>query len=140
VRDGLPPRIIRVESEPTLRVSALAAAATTAVQDWVVEEGRSAVIVPEELREPVAHAMAHALGHALVGAGAAALDSRVSVLTVPEVKGLEFDQVVVAEPADLMEGAARGGHDLYVALTRATRELVVVHARPLPAGFPEPSA
>lgn len=140
VRDGLPPRIVRVESDPALRVSALAAAATTAVQDWVVEEGRSAVIVSEELREPVAHAMSHALGHALVGAGAAALDSRVSVLTVPEVKGLEFDQVAVLEPAELMQRTSRGAHDLYVALTRATRELVVVHAQPLPAGFPEHSA
>ena len=88
------------------------------------------------LREPLARALAGMLPHGTLGDGSAALDTRVSLLTVPEVKGLEFDQVVVVEPTALIEDAARGVHDLYVALTRATRELVVVHTRPLPRGFP----
>jgi hypothetical protein len=136
IRDGTPPRLVRVEAEPTQHGAALAAAATEVVQGWLGEEGRSAVIVPDDLREPLANTMAHALGHGLVGAGGAALDARVSVLTVQEAKGLEFDQVVVVEPAALMARHARGPHNLYVALTRATRELVVLHAEPLPAGFP----
>ena len=132
----MPPRFVRVQAEPTQHGAALAAAGTEVVQGWLGEEGRSAVIVPDDLREPLAHTMAHALGHGLVGAGGAALDARVSVLTVQEAKGLEFDQVVVVEPAALMARHARGPHNLYVALTRATRELVVLHAEPLPAGFP----
>ena len=51
----------------------------------------------------------------------------VPLLTPRQAKGLEFDHVVVVEPAlvDLRE--------LYVALTRPTRTLVVVHARDLPS-------
>jgi superfamily I DNA/RNA helicase len=59
-------------------------------------------------------------------------DPRGAVLTVAEVKGLEFDDVVLAEPADLLGESDRGASDIYVALTRATQRLVVVHADPLP--------
>ncbi|MEY2475889.1 MAG: hypothetical protein QOG87_1204 [Actinomycetota bacterium] len=57
---------------------------------------------------------------------AAGLDA----MTVPDVKGLEFDRVVVVEPAALVREAGLTG--LYVALTRTTSELVLVHAEPLP--------
>ncbi|MFL6123680.1 MAG: helicase, partial [Actinophytocola sp.] len=46
-------------------------------------------------------------------------------------KGLEFDGVIVVEPATIIAGPA-GPADLYVALTRATQRLGVVHTRPLP--------
>jgi DNA helicase IV len=46
-------------------------------------------------------------------------------------KGLEFDGVIVVEPADIVAGSA-GTAELYVALTRATQRLGVVHTRPLP--------
>ena len=71
-------------------------------------DGLVAVIVPEEL------------------AGAAPTDELVPVLTPRQAKGLEFDHVVVVEPAliDLRE--------LYVALTRPTKTLAVLHARDLP--------
>lgn len=52
-----------------------------------------------------------------------------------EAKGLEFDAVVVVEPAAIVDGAAdrsSGLRLLYVALTRAVQELVVVHSDPLP--------
>ncbi|MDE3720716.1 AAA family ATPase [Nocardiopsis sp. N85] len=48
-------------------------------------------------------------------------------------KGLEFDAVVVAEPAAIAEAEERGLNRLYVVLTRAVSTLHVVHARPLPA-------
>ncbi len=47
-------------------------------------------------------------------------------------KGLEFDAVVVAEPAAIAEAEERGLNRLYVVLTRAVSTLHVVHARPLP--------
>ena len=53
-----------------------------------------------------------------------------------EAKGLEFDAVVVVEPAAIVgRRRARGLRLLYVALTRAVQELVVVHHRPLPGGL-----
>jgi DNA helicase IV len=63
------------------------------------------------------------------------LDAPVAVLTVTQVKGLEFDAVVVVEPAEILDGSPRGGNDLYVALTRATKRLGVVHSGPLPAAL-----
>jgi DNA helicase IV len=72
----------------------------------------------------------------LVGdASRTALSVRVSVLTPEQVKGLEFDDVVVVEPAAIVAASARGLSDLYVALSRPTRRLVVVHGEPLPLGM-----
>ncbi|SDD98481.1 DNA helicase IV [Rhodococcus tukisamuensis] len=56
----------------------------------------------------------------------------VSVLAVRDVKGLEFDSVLIVEPQRILDESPRGLNDLYVALTRATQRLGVVHARPLP--------
>ncbi|MEV0948869.1 AAA family ATPase [Rhodococcus sp. NPDC049939] len=56
----------------------------------------------------------------------------VSVLTVRDAKGLEFDSVFIAEPQDILDESPRGVNDLYVALTRATQRLGVLHTRPLP--------
>lgn len=56
----------------------------------------------------------------------------VCVLTAEEAKGLEFDHVVVAEPSAIAEDEAAGPRRLYVALTRCTQSLTVVHQRPLP--------
>ena len=55
----------------------------------------------------------------------------VPLLTPRQAKGLEFDHVVVVEPALIAE-REQGLRHLYVALTRPTKTLVVVHARPLP--------
>jgi DNA helicase IV len=131
VRDGAPPRVRAVPDQ--------AALGTTVAEElaaWVQEEGRAAVIVPAALRDPVARALAGSLPHGVLGVGGGALDTRVSLLTVPEAKGLEFDQVVVVEPGAIAATGSRGDHDLYVALTRATSTLVVLHVDPLPAGFP----
>jgi len=65
-------------------------------------------------------------------AGPDVLDARVAVLTVAESKGLEFDAVLLVEPAALLAAQTRGLADLYVALTRATRQLTVIHSKDLP--------
>lgn len=59
-------------------------------------------------------------------------DDRVSVLTVKEAKGLEFDSVIIVEPGEILTEVRRGLNDLYVALTRATQRLTVVHSGDLP--------
>jgi DNA helicase IV len=77
--------------------------------------------------------MLHAagLGHAVLdGAGGA---GRLTVVPVSLAKGLEFDQVIVVEPARITATGSRGPHRLYVALTRAVSRLTVLHAEPLPA-------
>ena len=63
---------------------------------------------------------------------AAELENTVVVLTVRQAKGLEFDTVIVAEPGQILAESPRGHSDLYVALTRATQRLRVVHAGELP--------
>lgn len=47
-------------------------------------------------------------------------------------KGTEFDHVVVAEPQRIIEQRSAGLRLLYVALTRATQTLTIVHSEPLP--------
>ncbi len=55
------------------------------------------------------------------------------LVPVTLAKGLEFDQVIVVEPARIAATESRGLHRLYVALTRAVSRLTVLHAEPLPA-------
>lgn len=52
-----------------------------------------------------------------------------------ETKGLEFDAVLVVEPARILADGDRGAAELYVALTRATQRLGVLHTEPLPAAL-----
>jgi DNA helicase IV len=67
-----------------------------------------------------------------VGTGAAGLDSPIAIFEVAEAKGLEFDVVVLAEPRDWAAAGDHGLRDLYVALTRATQRLDIVHSGELP--------
>lgn len=66
-------------------------------------------------------------------------DAPVVVLDPVQAKGLEFDAVVLVEPAAVAAGES-GASDLYVAMTRPTQRLVVVHADALPAGLAAPTA
>jgi DNA helicase IV len=107
------------------RAGALAAA---------LSPGTAAVLAPASLIGELALA--------LDAAGVAATDPRrdglgapLSLLPVDLANGLEFDGVVVVEPAAVEEESPQGLRALYVALTRPTRQLVVVHARPLPASL-----
>lgn len=64
------------------------------------------------------------------------LSGGIDLLGLQAVKGLEFDAVVVVEPAAILAERPDGGPGgLYTALTRSTRALAVVHARPLPAAL-----
>jgi DNA helicase IV len=115
-----------------------AVAKVLAEEAGAVGEGRTAVLAPA--------ARVAALRERLLGATEPAADtpdgpadpdvdltSPVVVLPVTAAKGLEFDAVVVVEPAQVLAESPRGANDLYVALTRSTQRLAVVHAEPLPA-------
>jgi DNA helicase IV len=95
-------------------------------------DGKLAVIVPESLADEIGPAVSAALPGTAIGADPD-LTSAVVVLTVKQAKGLEFDCVLIADPAGLLAESPRGLNDLYVALTRATQQVGVVHPGPLPA-------
>jgi DNA helicase IV len=58
--------------------------------------------------------------------------ARVAVVPATLAKGLEFDAVVVVDPAAIVAAEPRGLHRLYVVLTRAVSTLVVLHRDDLP--------
>jgi DNA helicase IV len=61
------------------------------------------------------------------------LGSGVNLIDLHVAKGLEFDAVVVVEPAAILGERPDGGvGGLYTALTRSTRALAIVHSQPLP--------
>ncbi|MFF3564713.1 HelD family protein [Streptomyces sp. NPDC002574] len=102
----------------------LAGAVARAVVELTPEQGRLAVIAPRELHEEIAASLDG------VTAGAEPDLTRPVVLLGPrEAKGLEFDHVLVVEPGRF------GTSDLYVALTRATQRLGIVHREELPASL-----
>ncbi|MCY4516037.1 MAG: AAA family ATPase [Acidimicrobiaceae bacterium] len=61
-----------------------------------------------------------------------ALHPHVTLAPVRLCKGLETDGVVVVEPAEIVDDEPQGLRALYVALTRATKRVAVVSAKPLP--------
>ena len=79
--------------------------------------------------------LARAMPAAVPGDQAEVLDAPVALLTVGQAKGLEFDRVVLVDPAGIVAQSPAGGHDLYVALTRATHRLTVVYDGELPASL-----
>jgi DNA helicase IV len=95
-------------------------------------QGKLAVLVPPGRAEEVAALLSGIVAVATTRQGPSVLDAPVAVLTVTEAKGLEFDAVVVLDPAAILSGSRRGPSDLYVALTRATARLGVVHPGDLP--------
>ncbi|GAA3595716.1 AAA family ATPase [Nonomuraea rosea] len=86
-----------------------------------IGEGRVGVVTPDARHPEVARLFPEG-----------DLDAPVMVLTVGQAKGLEFDAVVVVDPAGIAGQSEQGGQDLYVAVTRATRRLTVVYEGELP--------
>ncbi|HSI93041.1 MAG TPA: ATP-binding domain-containing protein, partial [Jiangellaceae bacterium] len=122
-----------------VRVDDLAAGLTPVVADALesMGAGRLAVIVPPAAApefdpDTTRQQLAAAGLPAARGNDPAALDSPVVVLTTAEAKGLEFDSVIVSEPAAIVSGTQHGWRDLYVAVTRSTAHLGVVHTGELP--------
>ena len=91
------------------------AAAALAAQDHAeAGEGTLAIIVPHAVRDAVAAAVHRATSTALPSNGDGGEDLRdgVSVLTVRDAKGLEFDRVIVADPNGILTESERGLNDL----------------------------
>jgi DNA helicase IV len=60
-------------------------------------------------------------------------DPRLALVPASLSKGLEFDHVIVVEPAAIAAAEPRGLRRLYIVITRAVSSLTIVHAQPLPA-------
>jgi len=139
-RTGVEPRMVRVAGDDgRASVGDLARVVATAASEEMeaVRPGRVAVIAPEALRP--------ALADALAAAGTPVVDPRdmrrgglsepLVLLAADSANGLEFDSVVVVEPAVIAGETARGLRTLYVALTRPTQRLTVVSLTAPPAAL-----
>lgn len=97
-----------------------------------VPQARVGVVAPDEMCPILAEGLTDAgVAHGLAGTVGLATD--ITIVPVGLVKGLEIDAVIVVEPAGIIESTEHGMRALYVALTRSTQRLSVVHSRPLPA-------
>ncbi|MFA1550354.1 AAA family ATPase [Actinomadura chokoriensis] len=114
------------------RVPDVVSAAAGAAREALARPGSVGLIVPD------ADTGAHAAALAAAGLAAEVLgpesDGTARLLVVPAAlaKGLEYDHVIVAEPAAIAAAEARGLARLYVVLTRAVTSLTVLHRDDLP--------
>jgi DNA helicase IV len=103
------------------------------VRRALADEGSVGVIVPDAMAGDVLqHVRSAGLGGQPLDADA---DERVTVVPAGEAKGLEYDTVVLVEPARIVAAESRravGLRRLYVTMTRAVSHLTVVHDEPLP--------
>jgi len=128
------PRIVRAGA-PDGRDGTNGLAATTAdeVRRVTVEspDASLGVIAPDGLIDELSeHLTAAGINHGT--ATRTGLDEGVTLVPVSVVKGLELDAVIVVEPARIVAETEYGMRSLYVALTRPTQRLTVVHADELP--------
>jgi DNA helicase IV len=121
---GRQPQFVAADNSADV-VTVVADAARNAKSDG----GTTAVIAPRDLHDELVALLAD-LG--AVAGSVDAIDAPVAVVDASDAKGLEFDHVVVVEPARLVASDAPGLRLLYTALTRATQTLTIAHAAPLP--------
>jgi DNA helicase IV len=118
--------IVRVPS------AALAREVVVAATQACTRPGSVAIIAAD----PQVRSLASAFDAAGLEHGEPGSDARLTLVPVTLAKGLEYDHVIVVEPARIAQAEARGLQRLYVALTRAVSRLTVVYAEPLPAPLP----
>ncbi|HZN18422.1 MAG TPA: AAA family ATPase [Micromonosporaceae bacterium] len=114
-----------------LAVPDVAGAAVREVRSALAAEGSVAVIAADAA-VPRLTAALHAAGVQTATPDEVEAGVRVTVVPATMAKGLEYDSVVVVEPAEIVSAEPRGLHRLYVVLTRAVSRLYVLHSTPLP--------
>jgi DNA helicase IV len=121
---AVPPQSVRDSDESPWHEDAGSAdlAGLVRRESELIGAGRVAVIAPPARVEPTAAALGLSPGPDL--------DAPVAVLTPEQSKGLEFDSVIIVDPAGIEQASPRGRADLYVALTRTTRRLGIVGELP----------
>ncbi|WP_230421304.1 helicase domain-containing protein [Actinomadura soli] len=109
------------------------AAAVGAAREALARPGSVGLIVADAAADAHAAALrAAGVEHELLGPES---DGAARLLVIPATlaKGLEYDHVIVAEPAAIAAAEARGLARLYVVLTRAVTSLTILHRDDLPA-------
>ncbi|MEY2397816.1 MAG: hypothetical protein QOJ00_990 [Actinomycetota bacterium] len=119
---GQPPRVVATAAVP--------AAVVDAVRAEQARGGTLAIVCAPAQESALATALADA--GIDVGRDEAGLDQPVALVPVVLAKGLEFDSVIVVEPADIVDDEKFGLRALFVALTRATKRVAIVHSKALP--------
>jgi DNA helicase IV len=135
-----PTSVRRARGELTFRAGPKPVeAAVDAVNDLTGELGSIGLIVPDALVAKANAALTRVgIPHSQLG-DADDIDTRVDVVPASLAKGLEFDHVVLLEPADVVASETdelTGLRRLYVCLTRAVTSLVIVHEKPIPVPGP----
>ncbi len=142
-RTGEEPRMIAVRDDDGglegVTVADLARRVAEVAGDEVVaiRPGRVAILSPPSLLPALSDALA-AIGLPVVDARdmrKGGLSEPLVLLAADAANGLEFDSAIVVEPGLIAGETARGLRTLYVALTRPTRHLTVVHLAPPPAAL-----
>ncbi|WP_433212884.1 HelD family protein [Dactylosporangium sp. CS-047395] len=134
----LPALGVDVPEARSLRTDgALTVSTTAAVESSVVEAARAALVFPGSVGIIAADVSVAGLVDTLRQAGVELAETpeseaRVTVLPASLAKGLEYDHVIVVEPADIVAAEPRGLNRLFVVLTRAVSRLDVLHSHPLP--------
>ena len=143
-RTGVEPRMIQVERAdgPATAADLARAVASAAAEELdAVRPGRVAILAPESVRVSLLDALTEA-GTPVVDARdmrRGGLSEPLVLLAADSANGLEFDSVVVVEPALIAGETARGLRTLYVALTRPTQRLTVVSLTPPPTVLTAPA-
>ena len=127
--DGDVPRFVELAEDPDRKLDGLADVVRSELD--AVGAGNVAVIAANSQAVDVEDALERA-GLSFGRPTRRGLDAQVAVVPVELVKGLEVDGAVVVEPARILREHAQGLRALYVALTRATKRLAIVHAEQLP--------
>jgi len=127
--DGEPPRYVAMTGEQSEKLGGLAEVVRSELD--AVGAGNLAVIAADSQAEDIEEALERA-GVEFGRPTRRGLDARVTVVPVGLAKGLEVDGAIVVEPVRILREQAQGMRALYVALTRATKRVAVVHAEPLP--------
>ncbi|MFU8872186.1 HelD family protein [Micromonospora sp. SL4-19] len=131
--DVPPAESLRHDGTLDLRtVDDLTAATVAEVLTALAHDGSVGVIAADDAVDRLRAALADA-GVETATADDVEAAARVTVVPATLVKGLEYDHVVVVEPAAIVAAEPRGLHRLYVVLTRAVSRLAVLHRDPLPA-------
>ena len=126
------PATSRGSSRPSTAACGAAVVAAALDERDAVDPGSVAVIVPDSLVGVVGRRLRRGRRRVRPRRAQRPRPARSRWCRSSLVKGLELDASVVVEPAAILEEEAQGARALYVALTRATKRLVLVHDRPLP--------
>lgn len=135
IAHGLPVTPSRAVRESEWPIALVADLVDAVRQDRELNTGGTlAVIVADAALDEAAQRLLEAFG-GVVGLGPRGLTSEIALLTTQDAKGLEFDSVIVQDPAAIIAASERGAGSLYVSMTRSTQRLTLVATGELPPGI-----